>query len=363
MEKVMKSVAIVGAGVLGLAHAYAYAKRGYQVRVFERSPRATGASIRNFGMLWPIGQPSGKMTEIAMLSRAIWLEVLEDSGLPFFPEGSLHLVYRDDEQAVALEFAQAEPKRASWITPEEVMARSGAARPDGLRGALYSPHEVIVDPALTIRSLPEYLTRKFGVEFHFATAVQHVDELGAEQVLICAGDDFETLYPEHFRDSGLTRVKLQMMRTAPQPTDWRMGPALAAGLTLQFYSSFEACPSLPLLKERIAREMPEYNRWGIHVMASTNANGAVTIGDSHEYGLDVNIFNRDEIDDLILRYLDSFAVFPNRKIEQRWYGVYAKHPGMPFFTLAPEAGVRIVTGTSGSGMTLSFGLAETLTAS
>ncbi len=358
----MKSVAIVGAGVLGLAHAYAYAKRGYRVSVHERSPRASGASIRNFGMLWPIGQPSGKMAEIAMLSRELWLEVLGESGLPYFAEGSLHLVYREDEEAVAREFAQAEPGRASWIETGEVMARSGAARREGLRGALYSPHEVIVDPTLTIRSLPEFLGRKFGVEFHFATAVRSVDELRADEVVICSGDDFETLYPERFQDSGLTRVKLQMMRTGPQPEGWKMGPALAAGLTLQFYSSFQICPSLPALKERIAREMPEYNRWGIHVMASTNANGAVTIGDSHEYGLEVSIFNRDEVDELILRYLDTFARFPHPKIEERWYGVYAKHPGMPYFTLEPERGVRIVTGTSGSGMTLSFGLAETLTA-
>ena len=96
----MKSVSIVGAGIVGLAHAYAYAKRGYRVQVFERSPRATGASIRNFGMLWPIGQPSGEMTEMAHLSRRLWLEVLEAAKLPYFPEGSLHLAYHADEEAV-----------------------------------------------------------------------------------------------------------------------------------------------------------------------------------------------------------------------------------------------------------------------
>lgn len=358
----MRKVAIVGAGVLGLAHAYAYARRGYRVEVFERSPQATGASIRNFGMLWPIGQPSGQMADMAMLSRSLWLDVLRASGLPYFPEGSLHVVYRPDEEAVAREFAVAEPKRASWIGPEQVVAMSPAARRNGLRGALYSPHEVIVDPTLTIRSLPLWLERAYGVKFRFQTAVKSVKELEADRVVVCTGDDFETLYPELFAGSGLTRVKLQMMRTGPQPEGWNMGPALAAGLTLQFYSSFQICPSLGALKARIAAEMPAYNKWGIHVMASTNANNAVTIGDSHEYGLEVNIFNREDVDELILRYLDTFARFPNPRIEQRWYGVYAKHPEMPYYTVEPEPGVRIVTGTSGSGMTLSFGLAETLTA-
>jgi FAD dependent oxidoreductase TIGR03364 len=176
--------------------------------------------------------------------------------------------------------------------------------------------------------------------------------------VVCSGDDFATLYPEVFAASGLTRCKLQMMRTGPQPGGWQLGPALAAGLTLRFYKSFQICSTLSRLKERAAREKSEYDRWGIHVLVSQTASGAITLGDSHEYGLNVDIFDKPEIDDLILQEARTFLKLPDWRNAQRWHGVYSMHPQKPFFEAEPAPGVRIVTAPGGSGMTLSFGLAE-----
>ena len=93
-------VAIIGAGILGLAHAYFAAKGGRSVVVFERTPKAQGASVRNFGMIWPIGQKAGATHRMAMRSRQIWQEILDDCGLPYRPTGSLHVVYHQDEADV-----------------------------------------------------------------------------------------------------------------------------------------------------------------------------------------------------------------------------------------------------------------------
>jgi len=362
-------VAIVGAGILGLAHAYAAARRGRSVVVFERHARASGASVRNFGLIWPIGQPHGTMHQMALSSRARWLELLEDARLPYWPEGSLHAVYREDERAVAREFAEVAPGlgyECAWLNPSQVLARSAAVRPLGLMGALWSPTEVTVDPRVTLAALPEYLHERFGVTLRFGSAVRNIDlpliEGGSERwivdhVIVCSGDDFETLYPQVYAEAGLTRVKLQMLRTGPQPGGWRMGPALAAGLTLRFYPSFGVCQTLPALQRRIQEEMPEYERWGIHGLVSQTACGELTLGDSHQYGSCIDIFNHDEIDELMLQYISGFLNAPSMTIRQRWYGVYAKHPEQPYLSLEPAPGVRIVTSPGGAGMTLSFGVA------
>ncbi|RMG72553.1 MAG: FAD-dependent oxidoreductase, partial [Bacteroidetes bacterium] len=176
----------------------------------------------------------------------------------------------------------------------------------------------------------------------------------------CTGADLESLFPEVFRDSPLVKVKLQMMRTAPQPGGWRMGPALAGELTLTHYEAFEACPSLPALRARIEAETPWFPEWGIHVMMSQNGLGELVIGDSHVYGPTHDPFLDEQINQYILDYLWEMAQAPAPAVTERWYGVYAKTPGEVAFIRQPLAGVTILTGLGGAGMTLSFGVAETL---
>ena len=364
-------VVIVGAGILGLAHAYFAAKRGRSVVVFERTPKAQGASVRNFGMIWPIGQRAGIAHQMAMSSREIWNEILDTAALPYRPTGSLHVLYHQDEADVAREFVERAPTlgyKCSWLSRDEALKKSNAINPAGLLGAIWSPTELTVDPRLILAKLPAFLSEKFGVQFRFGTAVRSIQlpsiEAGsetweAEQAIVCSGDDFETLYPQLFASAGIDRCKLQMMRTAPQSCGWELGPALAAGLTLRFYPAFELCTStLPAYKKRVAREMADYDRFAIHTLVSQTADGALTLGDSHEYGLDVDVFNKSEIDELVMKNIGTFLIAPDLSIAQRWYGVYSKHPDKPWIVIDAAPGVRIVTAVGGSGMTLSFGLAE-----
>jgi FAD dependent oxidoreductase TIGR03364 len=364
------NVAIVGAGIVGLAHAYLAAKSGKSVVVFERSPKAAGTSVRGFGLIAPISQTAGASYQMAIVSRECWMELLQAARLPYQPTGSLHLAYHDDELEVIRDFCHLGPGFGyvcQWLDARGVAARTQAALPAGLLGAIWSPTEVAVDPRLLLRKIPEFLAERHGVKFRFGCAVRSIQlpriEAGAENwtadaVIVCAGDDFETLFPETFSGSGITRCKSQMMRTAPQPGGWRLGPSLAAGLTLRFSPSFSICPSLSQLKERIARELPEYDQWGIHVMVAQTTDGELTLGCSHEDGLAPDVFDKTLIDNLVIRYLRNFLQAPNLDVDDHWHAMHARHPEHAFLVCKPADDVRIVTAMGGADLTLAFGLAR-----
>lgn len=363
-------VVIVGAGIVGLAHALAAAKQGKRVVVFERHSRCVGASIRNFGMVWPVGQPMGPLRDRALRSRKIWVEVSEQAGFHVNSCGSMHLAYRQDELAVLEEFIaeQHSTKNSTkLLTATEAAQKSAAVVKEGLLGALWSETEVIVDPREAIAKMPDYLTHVHGVELYFDTVVTDISyphliaggqRWQSDQILVCSGADFETLYPEVYNASNITKVKLQMMRTEPQPNGFSIGVPLCGGLTLTHYTSFANCPSLGALKTRIEQETPYFPKWGIHVMVSQNMSGELIIGDTHEYGRNPDPFDRAELNQYILDYLQGFASIPSLNISETWHGVYAKLPGKTEFIAQPETGVTIVNALSGAGMTLSFGLAE-----
>lgn len=364
--------AVVGAGILGLAHAYHLARRGLKVAVFERHSRSQGASIRNFGMIWPIGQPAGDRYRLACRSRELWLEVLHASGCWHAPVGSLHLAYREDEAEVLREFLRdhGSERFCEWLPPDRIRGRFPSVNPRGLLGGMWSPAETTVDPRQVLATLPAWLGRTLGVDFHFEThaltfaaptLTTNRGDFRTRRLLICAGADYRTLYPDAFAAEGMVACKLQMMRTRPFGPTYRLGTMLAAGLTLRHYSSFSECPSLVALQRRLDAELPDYGRFGIHVMAAQNGGGEVVIGDSHEYGDSIDPFDKPEIDRLILDYLAEFLVLPDFAIAARWHGTYVKHPERPWCAARPVADVLAVTGVGGAGMTLSFGLAEKMT--
>jgi len=369
-----RSAIVIGAGIVGLATARALAVRGYGVTVFERNERAVGASIRNFGMVWPIGQPTGPLFERAMLSRAIWKEICSEAGIWNDEVGSLHIAYHDDELEVMTEYADVNRsvRDCSLLSAEQTLQRSLAVNPEGLKGALWSGTEMIVEARAAIHQVADYLSGKYGVKFHWNTAISQIrhpavisgrQHWEADEIFVCSGAEFEILYPELFGAAAITKCKLQMMRLVAQPDGWRIGPSLCGGLSMIHYPGFQSAPSLPALRKRYEQQYAAYLKWGVHVMVSQNHTGELTVGDSHEYGLVHDPFDKDFINRMILDYLQTFTSLKNDTLIQTWNGIYPKMPnGQTEFILDAEAGVTIINGLGGNGMTLSFGLCEQIIA-
>ena len=364
-------VAVIGAGIVGLAHAWAAVRRGWHVLLFERDRHAQGASVRNFGMVWPIGQSHGPLHSTALESRLLWLKLVQETGFWSKRCGSLHLAYRPDELAVLSEFDRLAPSlgiECDLLDATTVVARSPAACPDGLLGGLASDTEMCVDPREIISRMPWWLHEVHGVELHFGAPIDRIGTgvvaaadgalWNVDRVVVAAGADFRLLYPDLYLQAGFRRCKLQMMRTVPQPGGWELGPMLAGGLTLRHYQAFRVCQTLAYLERRIENESPELNRYGIHVMASQNGCGEVILGDSHEYDEQITPFDKALIDELIFREIRRIANLPDWTIQQRWHGIYPVAPNGIEFVAEPEANVHLAIASGGCGMTMSFGLAE-----
>lgn len=369
---VTADVLVVGGGILGLSLAYHAQRRGMKVVLLERSHRAQGGSVRNFGMVWPVGQPAGELRDRAIRSRNLWLELAEPAGIWINPCGSLHVAHADDEMAVLQEFAsdaRQDGFSAEIVDPQEARRLCPGLKPDQLRGALHSREECVVDPPQAIAALTNYLAA-MGVEIRQGLPVVAAGsgyvrtsdgtEYVGGRVLIASGVDFTTLYPSRLSSLGMRVTKLQMLRTVPQPEADRFGPHLAFGLTLLHYAAFQDCPTLPALRARLEQDYAEHLALGIHVMASRNQRNELVLGDSHVYGNDITPFDSDKIESLILEYLYARVDLGDNRIQARWHGQYAKHPEKPLVVEDLDRDVVAVLAPGGSGMTMSLGWADDL---
>lgn len=364
-------LAVVGAGIVGLAHAYAAARRGWRVIVFERDGRARGASIRNFGMIFPLGMPPGALHDYALAGRQTWLRLARDADFWVKECGALIPAYRKDELAVMEEFAAFAPARGydvEMLDARGVRARCAALRANELCGGLFSAQEIGVEPRKAVARIAQHLQRDYGVTFRTHAPVSRAlppeitlasgETVQAEACVVCPGGDLRTLFPEVFLAASVRCCKLQMIRLRPQTDGLKIFPHIASGFSLSHYESFADCPSLAALRERIATETPEFDKYGIHILCAQNELGEIIIGDSHQYGDDLPVGLSPHIESLMMNYVNQILDLSDADITARWSGVYAKPLDAGRLVAAPAQRVRVITGVGGAGMTLSFALAE-----
>ncbi|GAB3174197.1 TIGR03364 family FAD-dependent oxidoreductase [Telluribacter humicola] len=366
---------VVGAGILGTSHALQAARLGKKVLVLEKDNFPTSATVRNFGQVVPSGL-SGRWHRYGQRSVQLYKEIQAEFDISVRANGSVYVASDEQEWQLAHEAEELFRDKAyptQLLSAEETLARHPYLKPSYVKGSLFFPDDVSVEPDRLVHRLIQYIQQKYGVTYLPNTAVldcqptaEGVEVVTArrekyygQHVVVCNGSEFRLLFPDLFASSGLVVSKLQMLQTSPLPNVTLAGNILT-GLTIRRYESFEECPSFARITT--PHQYEELKKWGIHLLFKQAMDGSIIIGDSHEYatadrtdelGFDV----KEHINELILREAERIVEFPVIKIARAWAGYYAQHPD-EILEREVAPGLHIITGIGGKGMTSSLGYAE-----
>ena len=359
-------LAVIGGGVLGLAHAYMAAKAGKRVAVIEKDFRANGASIRNFGFITVTGQERGDSWRLARRTRDVWADVAPKMGLRIEHHG-LYLTARSPEAIAVIEaFLGTEMgEGCRLISPGEFRSVASGLGGSDLMGALFSPHDLRVESRAAIPALAAWLKEALGVVFVNETVAfdaapprlrtsRGVIEAGA--VVVCPGDDFVTLYPERITSYRLRKCRLSMVKLADP--GFRLPGALMSDLSLTRYRGYSALPEARALEAKLRAEQPSHFDNGVHLIVAQGADGGLIVGDSHHYDQLPGPFAPAAAERDIL---DEYSRATGRDappVLERWTGIYAVADDRTYLIDTPEPNVRLVIVTSGTGASTGFGIAE-----
>lgn len=356
---------VVGAGIVGLAHAYHAVERGLCVAVIERDEHATGASVRNFGHGCITAQ-DGPALDYALAARESWLALAKDAGFWLCEGGTLVVARAEDEQEVVEEFAGLRGDGVQLLNAGEVHARAGLDE-DVVGGALL-PLDIRFNPREAVHAIAKLLAER-GVQFYYGTTAHAIGAgevatsrgtIRADNVVVAVGHDVDRHLPELAERREVQRCTLHMLRVR-DPHDRSVEPAVLTGFSMLRYEGFAACPSLPAVRERLQRDHPEAVAAGLNLMFTQLPDGDLTIGDTHSYARTVDPYRAEELDDQVLAATARLLGVQTLTVRERWRGVYASAPE-PFLIEIPDGqdGVRVVGVTSGIGMTTALGLAPSV---
>lgn len=358
---------VVGAGIVGLAHAYTAARRGLKVCVLERDAACVGASIRNFGFVTVTGQAAGDTWRRARRARQVWGEIAPQAGIPALHHGLYLTAFRPQAHTVLEAFMRTEMGAdCELLDTEEAARRAPALQLAHAQSVLYSPHEMRVESRSAIGQLTRWLAEAHGVVFRFGEAVLEVATprvrtaratLYADRVVVCTNTELHGLFAERLAPHALRLCQLQMLRVQPEP-GFRLPGSVMGDLSLVRYHGYSQLPEAAPLLEQIRREDAQSLQHGIHLIVVQSADGSLVVGDSHHYGAVLEPFANEHVDALILRHLRETLQLREATVTQRWVGTYPSSAHTDCLIDRPDAATRVVLVTSGTGASTAFGIAE-----
>lgn len=362
-------VLVVGAGIVGLAHAYEAVRKGLTVCVVDRDAACVSASIRNFGFVTVTGQGAGDTWRRARFARDVWAEIAPQAGIRVVHEGLNLVATRDKSVDVLNAFmktAMAHSVGCSLWSPEEAARHAPELKLNQAKAVLHSPIDLRVESREAIGQLTRWLAEAHGVVFRFGEAVLEIATpkvvtakatLHAERVVVCTNADIHGLYSELFAKHQVRLCQLQMLRVQPQ-AGFKLNASVMGDLSLVRYHGYSQLPEAqPLLQELQQEEGASLDN-GIHLIVVQSADGSLVVGDSHHYGAAVGPFAHDAVDELMLRHMREALHISDYRVAERWVGIYPSAPKTDCFIEAPDDATRVAVVTSGTGASTGFGVAH-----
>ncbi len=357
---------VVGAGIVGLAHALEARRRGLTVAVLDRDDHAAGASVRNFGHLFFTSVADGAPFERAMIARERWIELIDRAGIHATAAGTL-IVARAEDEVALLESVAADPGRQARMLTSAEIGDLVPIPTDSVIAGFHSSLDLRVDPRSAVAGLASLLSEDPDAQVSWRTHVHHIEpgivhaadlRVRASAIVVCPGPDFRSLPPE-LRPGleSLTLCALQMLRLAA-PDSRRYSPALATGLSLVRYPAFARRPEAAPLRARLLAQRPELLEHGIHLLVTQLPDGDLIVGDTHAYADTPAPFGEERLYAWLLEEAERLLGY-RPEVRQRWHGIYpaVSQESDAFVVTAPVPGVRVVQNVAGIGMTLSPGQA------
>ena len=190
----MPAVAVVGAGIMGSATAYALARDGHDVVLYEQFEVGhTRGSSHGRSRIVRLACPEIEFVELAVESFAGWRELEREAGLELLElNGLLELVEEEAQgSSAALDAAGAEYE---LLTPEAARTRWPVGVPDGW-SALFQPEAGIVRADLAHRAFVDRALAR-GAQLRENTRIDSLEDLAADAVVLTAGPWVLRFFPD-----------------------------------------------------------------------------------------------------------------------------------------------------------------------
>jgi FAD dependent oxidoreductase TIGR03364 len=361
-------VVVVGAGVLGTMHALFALARGASVVHLERDLVPSGATVRNFGLIWVSGRAVGPELALAQRARDLWEHIaLDVPGIGFRANGSITLVNNLHELQVvekALLRNDALARGFELLDREAVVRRNPALQGVFVSG-LFCGRDAAVESRSALGALRAFMEQTGRYDYLAGRELVGIEDNGVvdhggihhggDHVILCLGATLSGFAAELFGDEPLRKVRLYMAET--EPLGRTLTTSVANGDSFRYYPGFSA-----FANEFLERQPPLAADYAIQLLCQQRLHGGLTIGDTHEPETPGLFETLDRPMDVV-EAAARLVIGPEMpRIERRWSGVYHQladpAPGVVYFRKEVAPGVSAITGAGGRGMTLAPAIAE-----